>query len=256
MEKVEGGPVQSLDRAFDVLEILVQSDTPMGVSEVAVQVDLPKSTVHRLLRALVNRQYARQDPRSRRYEAALRLATLGDQVRSHSPIFRQSALHLRRLAQQSDCTASLVVSDPPVHMLVLDTVTYADTPLVERGTHLAWESIAGWVWAACLPDDEQTLLLETKVAGGWPGAPEAIQRRWQDIRNQGYEWRTPNTERAGWALAMPIWGKEKNPRAIMILSNTGGTPIDEERQKELHRLLLRTTTEISAALGHTSPTTF
>jgi IclR family transcriptional regulator, acetate operon repressor len=74
--RVSGG-VQSIERAFDLLEMLADAGGAMGLSELASNSGLPLPTVHRLMRTLVNRGYVRQEA-SRRYTLGSRLIRLGE----------------------------------------------------------------------------------------------------------------------------------------------------------------------------------
>jgi len=67
--------LQSVDRAIDLLFHLHEHAQPRGVSEIARALGLPKSTVHRLLRALARRGLVEQD--ARRYAPGGRLVALG-----------------------------------------------------------------------------------------------------------------------------------------------------------------------------------
>ena len=49
------GGVQSIERAFDLLEMLADAGGALGLSELAATSGLPLPTVHRLMRTLVNR---------------------------------------------------------------------------------------------------------------------------------------------------------------------------------------------------------
>jgi DNA-binding IclR family transcriptional regulator len=44
--------VQALDRAFAVLDLLGESETPLGLAQVAASLQLHKSTAHRFLMVL------------------------------------------------------------------------------------------------------------------------------------------------------------------------------------------------------------
>jgi len=74
---VASGGVQSIERAFDLLEMLADAGEPVGLSELATVSGLPLPTVHRLMRTLVNRGYVRQET-SRRYTLGSRLIRLGE----------------------------------------------------------------------------------------------------------------------------------------------------------------------------------
>ena len=72
MEKNSGsGGVQSLDRAFDLLELLCRSQNGMAIHQLSEITGLHKSTVHRLLAAMASRGYVRRDPENAVYRAGI-----------------------------------------------------------------------------------------------------------------------------------------------------------------------------------------
>lgn len=71
------GGVQSLDRAFGLLEHLAAAGGDLALSELATMSGLPLPTIHRIVRTLVASGYVRQLP-SRRYALGPRLIGLGD----------------------------------------------------------------------------------------------------------------------------------------------------------------------------------
>ncbi|MEO7069486.1 MAG: IclR family transcriptional regulator [Nostocoides sp.] len=72
-----GGGVQSLERAFNILETLADAGGVTGLSQLATDADLPLPTIHRLVRTLVDLGYLRQEP-SRQYSLGPRLIRLGE----------------------------------------------------------------------------------------------------------------------------------------------------------------------------------
>jgi IclR family acetate operon transcriptional repressor len=68
-------PVQSIERAFEILEIMSAARSDMGISEISEQTSLPLPTIHRILRTLVVNGYVYQTPR-RRYALGARLIPL------------------------------------------------------------------------------------------------------------------------------------------------------------------------------------
>jgi len=68
--------VQSLERALSILVVLGQRDEPVGVTWVANRLELPKSTVHRLLSTLERAGFAARSPEGR-YALGTRLWELG-----------------------------------------------------------------------------------------------------------------------------------------------------------------------------------
>lgn len=69
--------MQSVARAFSLLEHLADAGGALGVTEMATVSGLPPPTIHRLLRSLVSQGYVRQDS-SRRYAIGPRLIRIGE----------------------------------------------------------------------------------------------------------------------------------------------------------------------------------
>jgi IclR family acetate operon transcriptional repressor len=69
--------VQSLDRAFAILEAMAEAGGPIGLSQLAARAGLPLATIHRLVRTLVDLGYVRQEA-SRQYSLGPRLMRLVD----------------------------------------------------------------------------------------------------------------------------------------------------------------------------------
>jgi IclR family acetate operon transcriptional repressor len=76
-EVPRAGGVQSLARAFELLETLADAGGEAGLSELADRTGLAPATIHRLVRTLVGLGYLRQLP-SRRYTLGPRLVGLGE----------------------------------------------------------------------------------------------------------------------------------------------------------------------------------
>lgn len=71
------GTVQSVERAFDLLEAIADAGGSAGLSHLASTSGLPLPTIHRLVRTLAARGYVRQEA-GRRYALGPRLVRLGD----------------------------------------------------------------------------------------------------------------------------------------------------------------------------------
>jgi DNA-binding IclR family transcriptional regulator len=85
----------SVDKAFEVCEVLSGSPRGMSLSELARALRQPPPTVHRLLRVLKRRGYVRQDDDTQRYGLTLKMLDLSfrslgrSEVRLHAyPLMR------------------------------------------------------------------------------------------------------------------------------------------------------------------------
>lgn len=105
-----GGPplVQSLTRAFDLLELMADADGQAGLSQLADTSGLPLPTIHRLMRTLVARGYARQE-RSRRYALGPKLIRLGDSASRLLGVWARP--YLAELVEATGETANLALRE-------------------------------------------------------------------------------------------------------------------------------------------------
>lgn len=107
--------VQSLRRAFELLEAIADNGGFVAVSTLAVESGLPLPTVHRLLRTMVNLGFVQQLP-SRQYALGPRLIRLGE---SASRSFGVSVEpFLAELVERTGETANLAVLEGDVVVYV------------------------------------------------------------------------------------------------------------------------------------------
>lgn len=108
----------TLSKGLLILETLARSTRPLGISELAVQLGLNKSNVHRLTSTLRAMEYVAQEP-DRTYRCTMKVWRLGNAVMSHMNLPALAVPAMRQLAN---------VSGETVHLSVLDgtTVLYID----------------------------------------------------------------------------------------------------------------------------------
>lgn len=70
------GTVKSADRALEVLEVLADAPGPMSLNELAQRMHVPKSSLHAILRTMVQRQWVESDD-STRFRLGLRTLLVG-----------------------------------------------------------------------------------------------------------------------------------------------------------------------------------
>jgi IclR family acetate operon transcriptional repressor len=98
--------VQSVDRAFDVLEALAERGGEAGISELATRTGLPYGTIHRLLRTLLMRGYVRQES-DRRYALGGAIIRLGEVAERMVGVWARP--YLAQMVELSGETANLAV---------------------------------------------------------------------------------------------------------------------------------------------------
>jgi len=98
-------------KGLELVEALARSDRPRGVTELAVEMNLTKSNVHRLLKTLEHKGYLRRDAGTGHYGLSLKLWELGSSVVSQLDLRRAALPHLQRLADHTRETVHLSLLD-------------------------------------------------------------------------------------------------------------------------------------------------
>jgi len=183
--------VQAIERAFLVLGTL--GDGPLGVTEAAARAGLPKSTVARLLAALVAAGAVEQVPGGTDYRVGGRMAALAAGGRPTRSLVAVARTHLVALAGAVGEAAGLSIPDG-------DLVHYVDQvdsphPVGVRdwtGTRLPMHAVSsGLVMLAHRPPAEVDAYLARPLERFTPATvvePAAVRERLRRVLLDGYAW--------------------------------------------------------------------
>lgn len=190
MAQREASPgVQSVARAFDVLELITDAGGAMTLSELAAVSKLPMPTIHRLLRTLAARGYVRQLV-NRRYALGPRLIRLGENASRQLGALAQ--MPLTSLVDRLGETANMAVLDSSMVLYVAQVPSRHSMRMfteVGRRVH-AHDSGVGKAILAQL-DDEAVTAIVTRVGMPTPtsksiGTVDGLLAEMAVIREQGY----------------------------------------------------------------------
>lgn len=183
--------VQSIERAFAVLGAL--ADGPVGVTEVADRVALPKSTVARLLGSLQREGVVEQVPGGTRYRLGARIASLAAGVAGTGSLVAVARPHLVELSSAVGETAGLSVRDGfEVHYV--DQVDTAHQVQIREwtGTRVPMHAVSsGLVMLAALPTATLDRFLDRPLERFTPRTmtdPAALRERLLQVKADGYAW--------------------------------------------------------------------
>jgi DNA-binding IclR family transcriptional regulator len=104
----DAGPIQSVDRAVAILEILAR-DGDAGVTEIAAELGVHKSTASRLLAALDRRELVAQDSARGRFRLGMGIVRLAGAVGRGLDVVRESRPVCRALAAQVGETVNIAI---------------------------------------------------------------------------------------------------------------------------------------------------
>jgi len=115
----------ALATGLRTLELLVAAHTPLGVTEIAGQLQLDKANAHRTLAALVRLGYVEQDQSTRRYSATVRVVELARSVLDSRDLTIVAAPHLKSLwaASGENTHLAVLAGDHVVYVSTLNGTT-------------------------------------------------------------------------------------------------------------------------------------
>ena len=183
--------VQSIERAFAVLGAL--ADGPVGVTEVAERVELPKSTVARLLGSLAREGAVEQVPGDTRYRLGTRIVTLAASVLPVRSMVALARPYLVELAAALSEVAGLSIPDgSDVHYV--DQVEIGHQVQIRdwTGPRAPMHAVSsGLVLLAHLPPSTLVAFLARpleRFTDRTATDPAAIRDRLAAVRRDGYAW--------------------------------------------------------------------
>lgn len=180
--------IQVVTRALKILEVLVREDVPVPLADIATRTDLPKSTVHRLIKALEHDFYVRQTSPGQ-YHVGRALVCMGAQVIRGSLIFNAAA-PMRALRDATGCTVYLSTINNN-ELVYLHRAPAAVSPTSDTGiSGNFFCSTGGRAILSTYPDEKIYKIFEKKRLS--PSTPysitdkEAFMEEIRNTRSRGY----------------------------------------------------------------------
>ncbi|MFI9309755.1 IclR family transcriptional regulator [Streptomyces triculaminicus] len=248
------GGVQSLERAFDLLERMADAGGEVGLSELSASSGLPLPTIHRLMRTLVACGYVRQQP-NRRYALGPRLIRLGES--SARLLGTWARPHLARLVEETGETANMALLDGDEVVYVAQVPSrHSVRMFTEVGRRvLPHTTGVGKALLAQSADDEVRALL---ARTGMPAAtektittPDGFLAELARVRESGFAMDDNEQEIGVRCLAVPV--PDSPTSAAISISGPAGR-VTEAATERIVPLLQVVAAELSKSLAATAVT--
>ncbi|MFE2323236.1 IclR family transcriptional regulator [Streptomyces sp. NPDC059385] len=250
----QAGGVQSVDRAISVLEILAKRGEA-GVSEVAAEIDVHKSTAFRLLGALETRGLVEQSGERGKYRLGFGIVRLAGAVTGRIDITQQGRPVCERLAEEIGETVNIAVLQEHYAINLYQVRGHGAITAhnwVGQLTPLHATS-SGKIMLAHLPPKERVALLEEsgmkKLTPHTITAKTRLEKNLSEARERGYAWTLEELEIGLHAMAAPV--RDRDGRVIAAISASGPSyRFTEERMHELAPVLVKGAEEVSHRMGY------
>lgn len=250
MSKKESYPLESVDRALRLLTLL-QSGQSVTVTSAAKHLDVVPSTAHRLLGALVRRDYAVQDG-NRSYSAGPALGAMQGGGITVGALSSAAAPFLRELHDAFDETAHVMVMHGSWISFVdgIESSKALRVSVRSRGLMPAHCAAGGKAMLAALSKQEVDELYHDGLPP-WPGAKitslAALHRELDAVRRRGYGINVEETEPGVSGVAAAVLTPAGRPVAALTVA-VPSSRFDDLGAEKTGKLAAKCAAQLTAAL--------
>jgi IclR family KDG regulon transcriptional repressor len=254
-----GQKVQSLERGVQVLELVVRNG-PMGVTNIATELSLDKTIVHRLLTTLQALGYVQQD-NNRRYTVGTRLKAVGAKVLFGLNVRTLALPFMNQLAEHTRCVSHLAKMAESravyIERVEFPGLTISSTDV--GGESPGYCSAAGKVLWAYLPERELNEILDSvNFRSHTPNTitdRNALKQHLAIVRDQGFALDNEEHRIGLVGVGAPVRDYSGNVIASICVAelNYRSTPQTLERTREL---VQEAAQALSAEMGFINGTNF
>jgi IclR family KDG regulon transcriptional repressor len=247
--------VKSVSRALDIIEIVSSEKDGLGVTEIAKQMDINKSSVYRILSTLVQYGYMEQDEETSRYKLGYKFLEMSSKLLESIDLRKEARPFLQELEKETNEVIHLVVYDQG-EVIYIEKLEGTETLRMHSkvGKRAPMHCTAvGKAILAHLPSNVVLDILERK------GMPRHTDKTITDqdeflkelsqVRQKGYALDLEENEYGIRCIAVPIF--DHVGKVIAAVSVSGPTiRMTDERIEQLQARMLQIGKQISARLGY------
>src|ERR687890_432151 len=244
--------VQSVDRAISVMELLSRRGWS-GVTEVARELDIHKSTAYRLLTTLRDRGLVEQDAATEKYRLGFGLGLLARSASADLDILPCAEPVCESLSELAKETVTIAVLEDDDAVVIHQSVSRASALSVDwTGLHTPLHATAaGKIFLAYMPEDQLLRVLEGPLERFTENTiidPSSLKDHTGKIRDEGYGYTVEELETGLNAVGAPIRGADSAVVGAVSVSGPA-VRLRPDAFPEIGELSRRAAAEISRCLG-------
>lgn len=224
--------INSVDRALDILILLYREHREMGVTEIAKELGIYKSTIYRTLYTLENKGFIQQNSVTGKYWLGIKLYAIGMSVGEEMPIKQIIQPYAKELSEEFGEVVNVSILDTttykyPKTILIIKEEKQGQMLTVNPKLGSINESYSAAVGKCLLAFSEDDVIEKMKdvefsfntknAIRNWDQLCEELER----VRRDGYALDNEEAEIGLTCVAAPIL--DKNNKAVAAISLSGPT---------------------------------
>lgn len=239
----QSGSLKSVRTCLAVVETLLDRDG-CGVSELAAEMDVPKSTAYEYLRALHDEGYLVKE--GDQYVCSTRFLSVGVRTRQNNEMYRVGKTEVRSLAAEVDTHVAMLIEENGFAVpIYIDRVAHNMDPVVPVGepTYMHIHA-AGKAILTELPTERVDEIIDRRglptMTPNTIGDHDELRSELEEIRDRGLAIDRDEAMQGLHGIAVPVVNRNSGTvlGSISLYGPASGKvagPIQEELQQELTR---------------------
>ncbi|MEG0227726.1 MAG: IclR family transcriptional regulator [Lachnospiraceae bacterium] len=247
--------VRVIDRVFDIIEVLSNSSVSLSLSEIAKSTDMSKTTVHRLLSTMCNRQYIEKN-KDHTYTIGIKMFETVSYHINNLELQTESRPYLSNLKAELGLTSHLGILDGDEVVYVEKMDTYPGTRLYTQVGYRspAYCSSMGKCLLAALSGDELEDALYhcsfNKFTKNTITNFSDFKRYLKIVRNQGWAMDNEEFQLGHKCVGAPIYDYRGDAVAAISASGPSVLLSDDKLELVIHHVK-EAAAQISKRMGYT-----
>jgi IclR family KDG regulon transcriptional repressor len=215
---------RTVDKSLDVLEIFLQKDGPLSLTEISRATKLNTATVYRLVSTFTKRGYLTQSRKKGTYSLGLKMMDFNYAIRKSLKYVDFAYLSLSRLSKEHNVSTFLAMMDADMLLIVEEIGTSGNlrinSPIGKRLPLFC--TACGKVLLAALSEEERKAYYQRVKLTPYTSTSitdvAQLEKELASIRKEGVAYHKEEYRPGVWVAAAPIYnGSEKVIAAAAII---------------------------------------
>jgi DNA-binding IclR family transcriptional regulator len=250
---VEKSSASSLVRGLKVLECFGQQEHHRyTLSELARQLNMPKSSIYRVLKTLSQMDYLRYEEHSKHYYLGVRVLSLGFALLEGMELREIARPYMERLSRECNKTINLAVLDR-VEMVYVERISVRSIRAynISVGSRMPpWNAATGKAVLAYLETPTVVQMMrKARKNGIFTGNEKKFMKILADVRKNGFAVNDQEARRGILAIAAPLFSSKGVVGAINLIAEPEDVSIDELKRDYAPKLMA-VGKQLSETLGY------
>ena len=242
----------ALVRGLLVLECFSPREDSFTLSELTKRLDIPKSSLYRVVKTLSQMNYLRYEEQSKRYYLGMRVLSLGFSLLQSMELREIARPYLERLSRECNKTANLAVFDKD-EMVYVERIRVPSIRAFNIGVGNRippWNSTVGRAFLAFLdPIKVMEMLKKARKSPEFKIDEDRLANILAEVRKNGFAVNNQELQRGILAIAVPVFSVSGVTCAINLVGEPEDVSIDTLKNEYAPKLM-KVGKELSEALGY------